>query len=156
VVKEKMVDIVHLTNKVISFFQLEAEAKNIQLSIVVKSKIPEIEIDPIRIEQVIGNLISKAIRYSMNNETIKVIDSGQGISPEELPYIFERFYRSDKARSRVSGGIGLGLAIAKGFVEMHGGTIEAANNQEKGSTFIVSLPLKENGANQVKVSDKNL
>jgi signal transduction histidine kinase len=73
-----------------------------------------------------------------------------------LPYIFERFYRSDKARSRVSGGIGLGLAIAKGFVEMHGGTIEAANNQEKGSTFIVSLPLHENCTNHVKVSEKLL
>jgi two-component system, OmpR family, sensor histidine kinase BaeS len=166
---KKMVDIVSLTNKVISFFQLEAEAKNIQLSIVVKSKIPEIEIDPIRIEQVIGNLVSNAIRYSTNNETIKVdfqfinqqiivkvIDSGEGISPEELPYIFERFYRSDKARSRVSGGIGLGLAIAKGFVEMHGGTIEAANNQEKGSTFKFSLTLKEKCTNQLKISDKIL
>lgn len=148
------VDMVELTKKIVNFSQVEAESKAIQIFIETKGSIPIVMVDPLRMEQLVANLLSNAVRYSSANEDItiqfatedhmlliKVSDSGPGIAPEELPYIFERFYRGDKARSRVSGGTGLGLAIAKGFVEMHGGSLKAANNADKGSTFTVELPL---------------
>lgn len=108
--------------------------------------------DPERIDQVITNLLSNAIHYnkdqgeirvstrSENGKAVLIIsDSGIGISPEDLPHIFDRFYRADKARSRASGRTGLGLAIAKGIVEAHGGTIEVASELGKFSTFTVRL-----------------
>ncbi len=71
---------------------------------------------------------------------MSVTDSGPGIAPEELPYVFERFWRGDRSRSRATGGTGLGLAIAKHFVEAHGGRIWAKSTPGKGATFTFSLP----------------
>lgn len=72
---------------------------------------------------------------------LDVADTGLGIAPEHLPYIFDRFYRVDKARSRASGGTGLGLAIVKAIAEQHGGRVDVASQPEKGSTFTVRLKL---------------
>jgi signal transduction histidine kinase len=72
---------------------------------------------------------------------VNVTDTGEGIPQEELPKIFERFYRVDKSRTRATGGTGLGLTIAKRFVEAHGGTITVASETGKGSTFTFSLPV---------------
>jgi signal transduction histidine kinase len=74
---------------------------------------------------------------------LTVTDTGQGIAPEDLPHIFERFYRADKARSGASGRAGLGLAITKAIVEAHGGAIEVISEWREGSTFTVRLPLGE-------------
>ena len=102
-------------------------------------------IDPQRLEQVVGNLIGNSLRYvpaggkisidAQNNEgsvVIQVSDTGSGIPEEELPYIFDRFWRGEKSRARVSGGAGLGLAICKQLVEAQGGTISAKNRTEGG------------------------
>jgi two-component system sensor histidine kinase BaeS len=67
-------------------------------------------------------------------------DTGIGISPKDLPYIFNRLYRADKSRSRFSGGVGLGLSIAKALVEAHNGTIEASSKPGEGSIFTITLP----------------
>ena len=75
-----------------------------------------------------------------DNVEIAVKDSGIGISKSDLPNIFERFYRADKSRARVSGGMGIGLAIAKAIVEGHGGTISAESTEGIGSTFVITLP----------------
>jgi two-component system sensor histidine kinase BaeS len=72
---------------------------------------------------------------------VTVADTGTGIPPEDLPYIFERFWRGDKSRSRAGGGTGLGLAIARQLVDMHGGTIEAHSAPGEGSTFTFTLPV---------------
>lgn len=72
---------------------------------------------------------------------VSVSDTGSGIDPQDLPYIFDRFYRAEKSRSRASGGAGLGLAIAKGFVEAHGGQLQVESELGKGSTFRFCIPL---------------
>jgi two-component system sensor histidine kinase BaeS len=72
--------------------------------------------------------------------TIEVADTGSGIAPEDLPHVFDRFYRADKSRARESGGSGLGLAIAKSLVEAHGGSIEAMSRPGHGTQMIIRLP----------------
>ncbi|SEM97412.1 two-component system histidine kinase PnpS [Lihuaxuella thermophila] len=116
----------------------------------------EIEVDPDRFRQIILNLLSNAMNYTPQGGSItldvsrephrfrlKVTDTGVGIPPEDLPRIFERFYRVDKARSRDSGGTGLGLAIVKHLVEVHNGEIDVKSKVGTGTTFTLSFPLKQ-------------
>jgi signal transduction histidine kinase len=103
--------------------------------------------------RVLNNLISNAIRHTPaggqvnicarrvdGGVSVSVIDSGEGISPVDLPHVFERFYRGEKSRSRASGGAGLGLAIAKGIVEAHGGQITVESDLGQVTTFTFFLP----------------
>ena len=112
----------------------------------------EITGDPERLAQVITNLLTNAIQYNRPGgevrvkleaqgslAVLKIADTGPGIAPEDLPRVFERFYRADKSRTG-GGSAGLGLSICKAIVEAHGGTIEAESKFGKGSTFIVRLP----------------
>lgn len=109
--------------------------------------------DPDRLTQLITNLLTNAIHYNREGGTVQistgperggaklaVADTGQGIAPEDLPHIFERFYRADKARARSEGRFGLGLAICKAIVQAHGGTIEVSSQPGQGSVFTVWLP----------------
>jgi two-component system, OmpR family, phosphate regulon sensor histidine kinase PhoR len=120
-----------------------------------KSNPPIIKVDRDRIRQTLINLIHNAIKfnkpggkiiistvYDTESITVSVSDSGTGISPEDLPHIFERFYKADKARSR--GGSGLGLAIAKHTIQAHGGTISVKSEEGKGSIFSFNLPFHSN------------
>lgn len=101
----------------------------------------------------IVNLLSNALKYTPDGGTIQIEtsmkdknveismkDNGLGISPEDLPYIFERFYRADTSRSRATGGTGIGLAIVKSLVEAHGGSIRVESELDTGSEFVVTLP----------------
>lgn len=112
--------------------------------------------DPERISQVVRNLLDNAMTHTPKGGEIKietrtssgevittVSDEGAGIPEEDLPYIFDRFYRVDKSRSRGTGGTGLGLTIAKEIIESHGGRITAKSSEGKGSTFEFTLPLPE-------------
>ncbi|MFL6558007.1 MAG: two-component system histidine kinase PnpS, partial [Bacillus sp. (in: firmicutes)] len=137
---------------VITMLNGKAEAKNIQLELDCKQNQVLIQGDTDRLKQVFINLIGNAINYTPyegavrillseqdDNVRIRVKDSGVGISKEEIPRIFERFYRVDRARSRNSGGTGLGLAIVKHLVEAHHGNISVRSNLGKGSEFIIEL-----------------
>lgn len=111
-------------------------------------------LDPDRIRQLLLNLIDNAIKYNKPGGEIRinsqrtnsqfilaVQDTGIGIEPQDIENIFERFYRVDKARSREEGGSGLGLSIVKWIIDAHGGTIKVESEKNKGSTFVVKLPL---------------
>lgn len=137
----------------------EAAKKGIHLSLNDFSGEATLSVDPNRITQVFLNLLVNALRYTpeggsvhiridreerpeekQNMLRVSVSDTGIGIEPEHLPHLFDRFYRTDPARTRSRGGSGLGLAIAKEFVAAHGGTIEVESKPCRGTTFIVRLP----------------
>lgn len=118
--------------------------------------LPLVEVDVERIAQVLGNLVSNALRYTPSGGEIRlsaqredggvslqVTDTGMGIAVEDLPYLFERSFRRDKARQQPSGESGLGLAIAKSLVEAHGGTISVESALGTGTTFRIHLPASE-------------
>jgi len=124
-------------------------------SVTIQADLPETEItgDAGRIAQVVTNLLTNAIRYNQTGGSIQVkvdrfdhtaslsvIDTGVGIAQSDLPHVFERFYRVDKARTREAGGAGLGLAICKTIVEAHGGHIAVTSAENQGTTFTVQLP----------------
>lgn len=123
------------------------------LTLEASPELPPVAADAIRIEQVLVNLVGNALRYtSQGSITVKawqsgdrvwtaVSDTGIGIAPEDLPHIFERFWRSDRSRERNSGGTGIGLAISQRLVELHQGTMEVDSEVGQGSTFRFSLPL---------------
>jgi two-component system sensor histidine kinase BaeS len=110
--------------------------------------------DPVRLRQALGNLVANAVRYTpaggevvvalrqeQDNAVLEVRDTGTGIAPDDLPHVFDRFWRADKSRSRSTGGSGLGLAITRHLVEAHGGTVSVTSTLGAGSTFRISLPL---------------
>jgi signal transduction histidine kinase len=134
----------------------QAAASRLKLQGSIDSMLPQVVMDPRRVQRVLYNLVQNAIRHTppdgaivicaadIGTEVIvSVADTGEGILPEELPKLFERFHRADKARSRSNGGSGLGLSIAKGIVEAHGGRIWAESTPGEGATFTFTLPKAE-------------
>lgn len=135
----------------------EKKATAKQLTIIAKSEsdLAPISADEARLEEVIHNLLDNAMKYSpagaeiilrasthgVDRIAISVTDAGAGIASTDLPRIFERFYRADKARSREVGGTGLGLAIVKHIAQLHGGSVEAESQLGKGTTIRVLLPI---------------
>ena len=138
------------------FTNLSGKAKERRIKL--KNAIPKetlIFADAVRLEQMLTNLIDNAIKFNTkvgnvtvdfakkaDRDIISVTDTGEGISSEHLQRIFERFYRTDRARSREIGGTGLGLAIVKHLARLHGGEVAVASNLGKGSTFSIELPSK--------------
>ena len=138
-------------------WRMKAEKSRINLKLEeIPKDIPKLKIDKSRISQVLGNLIENSIKNTPsggsitikcctgNNHIItSVCDTGGGINEKDLPFIFERFYRTDTSRRQSTGGRGLGLSIAKRIMELHCGTIRAENNKGKGSCFYIRLPLTD-------------
>jgi len=132
-----------------------AQSKGIALELVFRSSIGAVMGDPDRLQQVVWNLLANAIKFTPRGgrvevrlqegeawAQIQVSDTGEGISAEFLPYVFERFLQADSTSTRSYGGLGLGLAIVRYLVELHGGTVQAASPGEgQGATFTVYLPL---------------
>ena len=145
-------DLAALLRETLTSFESQATAQQVTLQSEIAADLPSIEIDPDRVRQTIGILISNALRYTppqgsitvaarsdRASVTIEVADTGSGIAPDDLPYVFDRFYRADKSRSRESGGSGLGLAIARSIVEAHGGSIAARSEAGQGTTISLVL-----------------
>jgi signal transduction histidine kinase len=142
-----------LVRQVSERLRLRAEEKNINLETDVATDLPEIRADPERLTQVITNLVDNALRYTPAGSRVTVAaspapgggelfvsDTGPGIPPEELPHVFDRFWRAEKSRNRATGGSGLGLAIVKQLVEAHGGQIQVTSQVGAGTQFRIHLP----------------
>ncbi len=148
-------DLVSMVGRVVERFQPQAVPQQVQLVIVPPAApLPPMLIDPIRLEQILTNLLSNALRYSpaggqvelaivstQTDALVRVHDTGPGIPPEALPYIFGRFYRVEKSRARSEGGSGLGLAIARQLARAHGGDLTVTNHPSGGAQFTLILPL---------------
>ena len=148
-----------LTNTVLAVIDTlrpATEAKNIQLRTQFDTQTVKVSGDAERLQQIIWNLLSNAVKFTPDGGRIEititetdesyaqiiVCDTGIGIEPEFLPFVFDRFRQSDSSKSRRHSGLGLGLAIVRQLVELHGGTVEAeSEGVGRGTTFIVSLPL---------------
>jgi signal transduction histidine kinase len=147
-------DVAQLLRDTARSFAPEAAARAVALQVEPAAALPELLADPQRLAQVLGNLVSNALRHTSADGTVRisaqatdpggvifvVSDSGSGISADDLPHIFDRFYRADRARTRTRGGAGLGLAIARRLVEAHGGQIWAVSTPGEGTTISFALP----------------
>lgn len=153
------IDLYKLSEDVIEQFEEKAQKKDIKLRIHGDHQKAHVYADAQRMTQVMNNLVSNAINYTPDggqvvvhfdvgkkNVTTMVTDTGEGIPPQHVDRIFERFYRVDKSRSRVKGGTGLGLAIVKHILEGHGSYPEVESTVGKGSTFSFRLPRTKDDA----------
>lgn len=150
-------DVAAVVRAAIDAVQPMADAKSLRIVAELDPAIGQVRIDADRMQQVVWNLLTNAAKFtpaggsiavSLKREDkqliIRVSDTGQGISPEFLPHVFDRFRQADASTTRLEGGLGLGLTITKQLVELHGGTIQAeSDGLGKGATFTVRIPLME-------------
>jgi two-component system, OmpR family, phosphate regulon sensor histidine kinase PhoR len=147
-----------LLQEILLDWEKRFEAKQLKSHLDVPPDLPKLEADESRLQEIIYNLLDNAVKYSRPNGVvtlragveddrvrISVSDEGIGIRENDLPRIFERFYRADKARSRELGGTGLGLSIVKHIAQLHGGTAQAQSEPGQGTTISVLLPLRAAG-----------
>ncbi|MEH1799290.1 MAG: PAS domain S-box protein [Nostoc sp.] len=149
------VSLVMVVEAALETVRLAAQAKSIQIQTIFDASLAQVMGDPNRLQQVVWNLFSNAVKFTPtggrvgirlmeadNQVQIQVSDTGKGISPDFLPYVFDYFRQSDGTTTRTFGGLGLGLAIVRKVVEMHGGKVQAESpGEEAGATFTVELPL---------------
>ncbi len=162
------VDVVAVVQVSVESLRLAAEAKDLRLTSTVEDAPALVLGDAGRLQQVVSNLLSNAIKFTPGGGSvhvrvehqdaqlvISVADTGRGMRPELLPHVFERFRQGDRVATRGSGGLGLGLAIARHFVELHHGTIRAESRGEgQGATFTVVLPVAPHVVEPVPVWPK--
>jgi len=148
-------DLPELVKQICEKHKIQADTKNQILDCYITANVPMVFADRDGMEQVITNILTNSIKYTPESGTIKVyvgsvhddayikvIDNGIGIPEEDLPRVFERFYRVDKARSREMGGTGLGLPIAKEIIESNGGSIDMKSHVGKGTEVVMKIPCK--------------
>lgn len=151
-IQSQWFDLQRITNRLQELYEDEAQSKGLRLNI---QQTPcRVLADSAKIEQVLDNLISNALKYTAEGEVgleyevsskkvkITVYDTGIGLSPEHMPRLFDRFYRTDKARSRDKGGTGLGLSVVKSILNAHGSEIQVESMAGKGSRFWFELTAK--------------
>lgn len=151
--------LIPILDEVLDRFAFQCKEQQVSMYVDVPESLPKVYVDQDKLDQVLDNLISNALKHTPGKGSIRlaaavkgefvevrVADSGSGIPPKDLPRIFERFYRIDKARSRKLGGTGLGLSIAKQIIENHGGIIQVESELERGTTVRFTLPIAREGA----------
>jgi len=155
--KKEPTDLAALISETAAGFRAQADAVGVALGVEVMAAIPLLDLDPERIREVLSNLIANALRYTprggfismrlgiihtggVQRALVTITDSGPGITAEDLPHVFDRFYKA-----RDSGGMGLGLSIAKYLIEAHGGTLDAESESGRGTTMRITLPVEEGG-----------
>jgi len=150
------VNLAPLIEKAMDVVRPAADARGITLDAVLDREADQITGDPDRLQQVVWNLLSNAVKFTTEGGRVEVKlgrvdpyiqisvrDTGCGISPEFMPYLFERYRQADAAAARRKGGLGLGLSLVRQLVEMHGGSVTAeSEGEDKGATFIVKLPVR--------------
>jgi len=154
-IQRELVDPLTIVNTAIETIRPSADAKQITLTFETDPRIPDVSVDPNRLQQIVWNILSNAVkftpsggsvvvivRYSPTELKIVVADSGEGIAPDFLPHVFDRFSQADASKTRRHGGLGLGLALVRQLVELHGGTVRAESaGIGQGSTFTINLPV---------------
>jgi signal transduction histidine kinase len=143
-----------LLEQVAAVYQHQAKQHGIELKVDAAPTLPEVYVDPDRMAQVLGNLVSNALRYTpaggqislgaaqdAGHVLLTVQDTGAGIAADDLPHVFDRFYRGDQARAGDGGESGLGLTIARSLIQLHGGTITVQSSPGKGTTCAIALPV---------------
>ena len=172
---ESTLEVANVAEMAVESIRLTAESRSVRLDATIGSDLGTITGDAARLQQVIWNLLSNAIKFThkggivalavkreSNSVVITVQDDGQGIAPEFLPRVFDRFKQADNSSTRMRGGLGLGLAIVRHLVELHGGSITATSDGiGKGSLFVVTLPagvaLPKRGSDVLRTSgDRSL
>jgi two-component system sensor histidine kinase BaeS len=154
-IEPESTDILALVERVARGVAARTESEGVTLVQDLPPDLPTVSVDSQRIGQALSNLVDNALRHSSEGGKVTVrarqagqvvqvdvVDEGPGLSPEELSMVFERFYRGDKARSRKTGGAGLGLSIVKQLVEAHGGRVWAESAEGQGATFSFTLPVQ--------------
>ncbi|WP_414513355.1 AAA family ATPase [Nostoc sp. PCC 9305] len=163
------INLVSVIEAAIETVRLSAEAKSIQIQTILQSGVGEVLGDANRLQQVIWNILSNAIKFTPIGGQVKikleqvgsqaqvcVTDTGKGIASEFLPYVFDYFRQADGATTRKFGGLGLGLAIVRHLVELHGGTVQAESLGEgQGATFTVRLPCLQDENKKIKDAKDN-
>jgi signal transduction histidine kinase len=147
-----------LLERIASAYRVRTEQAQIDLRVTAAPDLPPFGVDPDRMAQVLRNLVDNALRHTppggqitlaaeQDDRSVRlcVRDSGAGIAPEDLPYVFERFYRGDAARPQKDGASGLGLAIARSLVQAHGGSISVESVLDEGTSFTITIPVLDSG-----------
>ncbi len=153
------IDVALFIREIAGYWKLHSARKNIGIFLDLEPSLPILYADALRLEQVLNNLVDNAIKYSPANREVRILasavegwlelrieDQGVGITAADLPHIFERFYRADKARTREQGGTGLGLSIVKHIAQTHGGSVTAESIYGHGTKIILRLPLEPTAA----------
>jgi two-component system, OmpR family, phosphate regulon sensor histidine kinase PhoR len=153
--RRENVSLTELISSVVADYRGRPAAAGHRLSAEIDASIPLLHIDPLKLTQVFENLLDNALKYTPAGTVISieakrqdgdivicVRDNGPGIPGEDLPHIFERFYRVDKGRSREKGGTGLGLSIVKHIIQLHGGRVSAESTPGQGTAFLLTLPVR--------------
>ncbi|NPV07767.1 MAG: hybrid sensor histidine kinase/response regulator [Anaerolineae bacterium] len=152
--RRELADVAHLVRDAVDGISSLAEAKGLKLLVSCPDDLPEVFIDPVRIRQTIYNLLSNAVRFTDSGEVrvrvaredgylqVTVSDTGRGIAASELATIFDEFYQIGRAKEEPDAGKGLGLAIARRFVQLHGGRIWAESTPGEGSHFHFTIPVE--------------